>query len=51
MRGEFTSVWSESWHEIWEDLAAHEAAPIDLFLGGQSRLLRSFGNQAVGECN
>jgi hypothetical protein len=31
MRGEFIGVWSETWREIWDDLAAHEAAPNDLF--------------------
>jgi len=31
MRGEFIGVWSDTWREIWDDLAAHEAAPNDLF--------------------
>jgi hypothetical protein len=31
MRGEFIGVWSETWAEIWDDLAAYEAAPTDLF--------------------
>jgi len=31
MRGEFLSVWAETWGEIWEPLAAHEASPNDLF--------------------
>src|SRR5690348_6154825 len=31
MRGEFIGVWSETWREIWDVLASHEAAPGDLF--------------------
>jgi hypothetical protein len=31
MRGEFMGVWSETWREIWDGIAAHEAAPNDLF--------------------
>lgn len=31
MRGEFIGVWSETWREIWDDLAGHEAAPDDVF--------------------
>jgi len=31
MRGEFIGVWSETWREIWDSLASHEAAPPDLF--------------------
>jgi hypothetical protein len=31
MRGEFLGVWAETWGEIWEPLAAHEASPNDLF--------------------
>jgi hypothetical protein len=31
MRGEFIGVWSETWREIWDSLASHEAAPTDLF--------------------
>jgi hypothetical protein len=31
MRGEFTGVWPETWREIWDGLAEHEAAPNDLF--------------------
>jgi hypothetical protein len=31
MRGEFIQVWSETWREIWEDLAIQDAAPNDLF--------------------
>ncbi len=31
MRGEFIGVWSETWREIWDDLAAHETATNDLF--------------------
>jgi len=31
MHGEFIRVWPETWREIWDVLAAHEAAPSDLF--------------------
>jgi hypothetical protein len=31
MRGEFIGVWSETWTDIWEELANHEAAPDDMF--------------------
>ncbi len=31
MRGELIGVWSETWREIWDGIAAHEAAPNDLF--------------------
>ena len=31
MRGEFIGVWSDTWRELWIDLAEHEAAPDDLF--------------------
>jgi hypothetical protein len=31
MHGEFMGVWFETWREIWDPLAAHEAAPNDLF--------------------
>jgi hypothetical protein len=31
MRGEFIGVWSETWPEIWEELATNETAPNDLF--------------------
>lgn len=31
MQGEFISVWSETWSWIWEPLATHEDATLDLF--------------------
>jgi hypothetical protein len=31
MRGEFIGVWPETWREIWNDLAVHDAAPNDIF--------------------
>jgi len=31
MGGEFIAVWPETWREIWDSLASHEAAPNDLF--------------------
>ena len=31
MRGEFIGVWPEAWRDIWEDLAALDTAPHDLF--------------------
>ena len=31
MRGEFIGVWTETWGQIWDEVASHEAAPNDLF--------------------
>lgn len=31
MRGEFIGVWSETWREIWNELAFNDVAPDDLF--------------------
>jgi hypothetical protein len=31
MHGEFIAVWEETWPNVWEDLAIHEAAPKELF--------------------
>lgn len=31
MRGEFISVWSETWREIWQPLIDHEEVPEDIF--------------------
>ena len=31
MRGEFIGVWSDTWREMWDSLASHEAAPTDMF--------------------
>ncbi len=42
MRGEFISVWAETWDDIWNVLAANETAPGDLFCELYRELSTSF---------
>lgn len=49
MRGEITGVWSETWREIWSDLANYQNAPKDLFSELYAELVKAFAASPDGK--